>query len=86
MTALFALRVGVCNLTHAKKWGLELDLSARAFRFRHLSRGNLSHITRAFRFRHLSRGNLSHIQGTYILRHIHGCSTPYQEPKKCLSV
>jgi hypothetical protein len=44
MTALFALRVGVCNLTHAKKWGLELDLSARAFRFRHLSRGNLSHI------------------------------------------
>jgi hypothetical protein len=41
MTALFALRVGVCNLTHAKKWGLELDLSARAFRFRHLSRGNL---------------------------------------------
>ena len=63
MTALFALRVGVCNLTHAKKWGLELDLSAR-----------LS--ARAFRFRHLSRGNLSHIQGTYILRHIHGCNTP----------
>lgn len=53
MTALFALRVGGCNLTHAKKWGLELDLSARAFRFRHLSRGNLSHIQGTYILRHI---------------------------------
>jgi hypothetical protein len=53
MTALFALRVGVCNLTHAKKWGLELDLSARAFRFRHLSRGNLSYIQGTCILRHV---------------------------------
>ena len=53
MTALFALRVGVCNLTQEKKWGLELDLSARAFRFRHLSRGNLSHIQGTYILRHV---------------------------------
>jgi hypothetical protein len=53
MTALFALRVGVCNLTHAKKWGLELDLSARAFRFRHLSRGYLSYIQSTYILRHV---------------------------------
>jgi hypothetical protein len=53
MTALFALRVGVCNLTHSKKWGLELDLSARAFRFRHLSRGNLSYIQGTYILMHV---------------------------------
>lgn len=59
MTALFALRVGVCNLMHAKKWGLELDLSARAFRFRHLSRGKLSYIQGTYILRHIHGCNTS---------------------------